>query len=261
MPSLAERQRAFAAALLDPAVPVPADLVDPEGRASPRRFDVYRNNVATALIEALESSFPAVRRLVGESFFREAALRFAVAQPPSSPVLLNYGVEFPSFLERFEPATSLPYLPDVARIERAWIEAHHAADATPLDPATLAGVSANHAGEIRFAVHPSVRVVRSPYPALTIWRMNVADGVPAPVNLNGRGEDALVVRPEAEVYVRWLPAGGADLIEALARGEPLAVAAQTAMKGRAQFDLASHLSGLLESGAFTGFSLQTTDKL
>ena len=255
MPSLAERQRAFVAALLDPFVPVPAGLVDPEGGPCPRRFNVYRNNVATALIEALESSFPAVRRLVGETFFREAARSFTTAEPPISPVLLEYGAEFPRFLERFEPAASLPYLPDVARIERAWIEAHHAADAAPLDPADLAGVSAERAGGLRFTAHPSLRVVRSRYPALTIWRMNVADGIPEPVDLNTGGENALVIRPEAQVYVRWLPAGGADLIEALAHGEPLALAAEAATKGRAHFDIASHLSGLLESGAFTGFSL------
>ena len=255
MPSLAERQRAFAAALLDPSVLLPPGLVDPEGRACPRRFSVYRNNVATALIEALESSFPAVRRLVGEGFFREAALRFAVAQPPSSPVLLDYGVEFPLFLEHFEPAASLPYLPDVARIERAWIEAHHAGDATPLDPAALAALSGDRAGELRFSMHPSVRIVRSRYPALTIWRMNVADGVPEPVALDAGGEDALVVRPKADVYVRGLPPGGADLIEALARGEPLVAAAEMTMKARVDFDLASHLSGLLESGVLTGFSL------
>ncbi|MGH8218874.1 MAG: DNA-binding domain-containing protein [Steroidobacteraceae bacterium] len=255
MPSLAERQKAFAAALIDPSLPLPGGLMDPEGRACPRRFAVYRNNVATALIEALETSFPAMRRLVGEAFFREAALRFALGEPPASPVLLEYGAGFPAFLERFEPAASLPYLPDVARIERAWIEAHHAADAAPLDPAALAGVSHDRAGEIRFSMHPSLRVVRSRYPALTIWRMNVADGVPGPVALDAGGEDALVVRPEAEVCVRFIPAGGADLLEALVHGEPLAAAAEAAMKGRADFDLAGHLSGLLDSGAFTGFSL------
>ena len=255
MPSLAEQQRAFAAALLDPSLPVPAGLVDPEGRACPRRFAVYRNNVATALIEALETSFPAVRRLVGEAFFREAALRFAVAEPPGSPVLLEYGAGFPAFLELFGPAASLPYLPDVARIERAWVEAHHAEDATPLDPAALASVSPDRVGEIRFAMHPSLRTVRSRYPALTIWRMNVADGIPGPVALDAEGEDALVLRPEAEVCVRFIPPGGSNLLDALARGVPLGAATEAAMQDRADFDLASHLSGLLESGAFIGFSL------
>jgi hypothetical protein len=123
----------------------------------------------------------------------------------------------------------------------------------PLDPAALAEVRGDEAGGLRFSLHPSFRLVRSHHPALTIWRMNVADGVPGRVDLDAGGEDTLVVRPAAEVEVRWVPPGGADLIEALARGEPLAIAAQSAMRRRSNFDLADHLGGLLASGAFTGF--------
>lgn len=254
MPPWAERRREFGAALVDPALPIPAKVIDPHGRACPKRFAVYRNNVATSLIEALESAFPAVRRLVGEEFFREAARRYTLRDPPASPVLLEYGGGFPAFLERFEPAVSLPYLPDVAQIERAWVEAYHAADTVALDPAALGEFPIERAAELRFEVHPSVRVVRSRFPALTIWRMNVADGVPAPVDLDAGGEDALVVRPAAEVVVRSIPAGGADLLAALARGEPLAIAAESVLQKHTDLDLASHLAGLLESGAFAGFS-------
>ena len=38
---------------------------------------------------------------------------------------------FPNFLETFEPAQRAPFLPDVARIEWAWRQAYHAADARP----------------------------------------------------------------------------------------------------------------------------------
>lgn len=255
MTTWTERQRTFAAALLDGRLPLPRGVVDPESRECPKRFAVYRNNIAVALIEALETSFPAVRRLVGEEFFREAAREYAMADPPVSPVLLEYGAGFPRFLEHFEPARALPYLAAVARIERAWIEAYHAADAIPLDPAALTGVPHERAAQIRFRPHPAARVVRSPYPALTIWRMNVVAGEPARVDFDAGGEDTLVVRPVAEVVVRSIPAGGADLLEALTRGEPLAVAAESVLRAHPDLDLAGHLAGLLKSGAFVGYSL------
>lgn len=250
----AERQREFAAALLDPARAVPEGLIDPVGRACPKRFSVYRNNVAIAWIEALRESFPAVCRIVGEEFFRAAAQCYAVSEPPGSPVLTEYGAGFARFLERFEPAASLPYLPDVARIERAWIEAYHARDVPSLDPAALAGVASDRVRGIRFATHPSLRVIRSRYPALTIWRMNVADGVPEPLDSASGGEDALLVRPGAEVIVHSVAPGGAGFVEALARGEPLGAAAQAAQRDHANFDIAAHLSELLACGAFAGFS-------
>jgi hypothetical protein len=138
---LADRQRAFAAALLDASQPIPAGVVDPTGKPCPRRFGVYRNNVLSGLIEALQESFPAVRRLVGEECFRAMARLYAILSPPRSAVMLQYGADFPAFIAGFEPTAALPYLPEVARIERAWLEAYHAMEAVQLDPATLATVA------------------------------------------------------------------------------------------------------------------------
>jgi hypothetical protein len=255
MQRLAERQRCFAAALLDPALPLPPGLVDSDGEPSGRRFAVYRNNVVVGLIEALKAAFPTVYRIVGAEFFRAMAHAYVVAEPPSSPILLDYGAGFPEFVGRFEPAATLPYLRDVARIERAWTEAYHAPEATPLDPEVFAKIGRDELPEIRLLLHPSVRLVRSQLPALTIWRMNVDDGVPAPVDLAAGGEDVLVVRPMADVEVRSLPEGGADFIEALARGMSLLAATKAALTEDRRFDLSANLMGLLQSGGVIGYGV------
>src|SRR6266540_1152692 len=88
---LAERQRAFKAALLDRTLPVPLGLVGPDGESSARRFGVYRNNVLVSLTEALRETYPAVCRIVGDEFFRAMARMYVLASPPASPVLLDYG--------------------------------------------------------------------------------------------------------------------------------------------------------------------------
>jgi hypothetical protein len=220
---------------------------------------VYRNNVIASLIEALKEGFPAVCRLVGEDCFRAVARMYAAQQPPDSPVMLGYGATFADFLAGLEPLASLPYLPDVARIEHAWLEAYHAAEAIALAPAMLAGVPEALAGAIRFAFHPSLRIVRSSYPALTIWRMNVSDGVPQPIDLRSGAEDALIVRPEAEVEVRAMPSGAADLLQALAGGQSLGRAAEAVLKARADFDLADHLAALLEGGLIVDYSIAPSE--
>ncbi len=112
---------------------------------------------------------------------------------------------FADFIHRFEPAAGLPYLPDVARIERAWVEAYHAPDARSLSPAAFARVSAGDLPKLRVALHPSLRVVRSRFPALRIWQANTGGGAPQGVNLLAGGEDALALRSEAEVALRLLP--------------------------------------------------------
>jgi hypothetical protein len=252
MPPLAERQAEFAAALLDPALAAPSGLVGPDGEDSPRRFAVYRNNVSVALTEALVANFPATRRIVGEEFFRAMALAHARSSPPTTPVLLGYGAAFADFIAGFEPAAELPYLADVARW--AWISAHHAPDVAPLPPERLADAPGDQAGRLCFDLHPSVRIVCSRFPVLTIWRMNLEDGTPAPIELEAGGEDALVLRPDADVEVRALPAGAAAFISALAAGRNLAAAADAGRRAAAAFDLAGNLTALLDVGAFANFS-------
>ncbi|MGH6796925.1 MAG: DNA-binding domain-containing protein [Roseiarcus sp.] len=248
MQRLAERQAEFAASLLQPDLPPPQGLVGPDRRPSARRFAVYRNNVVVGLIDALKAAYPAVRRIVGDEFFFGLARAYVAVEPPRSPIILDYGAGLPDFIGGFEPAASLPYLRDVALIERAWTESYHAAEAEPLDPIALASIAPELLPDVRLVLHPSTRVVRSRLPAVTIWRMNVSDGAPAPVDLAQGGEDALIARPKAEVEVRRLPAGGAVFIQSLAKGLSLQAATETASAAEDGFDLTDNLEGLIRAG-------------
>jgi hypothetical protein len=256
MPGLREQQRDFAAALLDPDRPPPPGLVGPDRAPSARRFSVYRNNVVVGLIEALAAAFPAVRRIVGDEFFRAMARAYLVADPPRSPIILAYGGGFADFIAAFPPAASLPYLGDVARIERAWTESYHAPEASLLDPSTLASIPLERLTELHLDLHPSVCVTRSKFPAVTIWRMNVGDGVPAPVDLAQGGEHALVARPNAEVEVRRLPEGGAGFISALLRGFSLGAAREAAIAADGGFNLTDNLTGLIQASVLVSWTVR-----
>jgi hypothetical protein len=255
MQQLAERQHGFATALLDPALPVPDGLVGPDGEPGPKRFAVYRNNVVVGLTETLKDAFPAVHRIVGADFFRAMARAYVMVEPPRSPILLDYGAGFPDFIRRFEPAAVLPYLADVARIERAWTEAYHAPEASPIDPGAFGAIAPDQLPTLRLELHPSLRVVRSHFPALTIWQMNVADGVPAAVDFNAGGEDVLVARPMADVEVRSIPEGSLEFIRALADGRSVLVALEEALITSPRFDLSANLSDLMHAGALVGYDL------
>lgn len=253
--SLTEVQEEFAAALRDPAADVPGDIAGLDGRPATRRFAVYRNNVIVGLVGAVAGAYPAVARIVGEDFFNAMARAYVRAAPPTSPLLVEYGEGYAAFIEGFEPAGSLPYLPDIARIEWAWREAYHSAEAVPLGPTDLAGIDETDLPALTVTVHPSLRIVRSRYPALKIWRMNVRDEPVVPVDLGAGGEDTLIVRPEAEVEIRLLPPGGARFIEALAVGGTLSEAAERAIEADTRFDLTANIAGLIDSGAIVDYSI------
>jgi hypothetical protein len=255
MQQLAERQRGFAAALLDPALPMPDGLVGPDGEPGPKRFAVYRNNVVVGLTETLKDAFPAVHRIVGTDFFRAMARAYVMVEPPRSPILLDYGAGFPDFIGQFEPAAGLPYLADVARIERAWTEAYHAPEASPIDPRAFTAIASDQLPAIHLVLHPSLRIVRSQFPALTIWEMNVADGVLGPVDLAAGGEDVLVLRPLTDVDVRSIPKGSLEFIQALTDGRSVLAALEASLIANPRFDLSANLSDLMHAGALVGYSL------
>ncbi|WP_316166776.1 MULTISPECIES: DNA-binding domain-containing protein [unclassified Bradyrhizobium] len=256
MPPLAERLDGFARALLDPEQPVPAGLVGPDGRPSRRRFGVYRNNVVVGLTHTLKDAYPAVHRIVGAEFFQAMAHHYLVSELPCSPILLDYGAGFPAFISGFAPASILPYLADVARLERAWIEAYHAAEAEPIAPAAFAAIAPADLPALRLRFHPSLRLIDSRFPVLTIWQMNAAGGIPGSVDIDGGGEAVLIVRPDADVVVRSIPPGSFDFVQAVVVGKSMLAALQGALRADPGFDLAGTLHDLIQSGAAIGFDLE-----
>ncbi|MDI4665924.1 DNA-binding domain-containing protein [Xanthobacter autotrophicus] len=250
-PTLSETQRAFGAALLDPDAPVPAGVGGPGGRPDARRFAVYRNNVMVGLIDALSARFPVCACLVGTEFFRAMARIFVAANKPRSPLLMTYGDYFPDFIEGFEPAAAVPYLADVARLEVAFSQAFHAAEAVALDAAALGPLSAERLAGLQLVVHPSVRLVRSAYPVASIWMAHQQDGA-----IEGPDdwcpEDVLVIRPAAEVLIHRLPQGGFAFLGRLRDGGSVIEAAAAGYHDAPDFDLGGTLLALFTLGAVVG---------
>jgi hypothetical protein len=171
------------------------------------------------------------------------------ATPPASPLLFEYGRDFPAFIEGYEYAQDMPWLADTARIERAWLDAYHAEDVAPLSPGALAAVPSDTLGDLVFTAHPTTRIVRSAYPAVAIFAMNRVEGSVTPL-VSGAAEDALVTRPEMEVTVRLLPPGGAVFLTSLIAGETLGEAAAIAFAEAPSFDLTGSIAGMIEAGVF-----------
>ncbi len=207
MSELSDLQAGFAEGLLKPDAAPPADVHGPTATPPVKRYNVYRNNVVASLIQVLEARYPVVHRLVGDDFMRGMGRLYVEAHPPRSPVLAEFGGALAAFLEDFEPAQQLPYLPDVARLEWMQHTAYHAAEALPLAPGDLACVAAVTIPRLRFTLHPSAGVVASRYPVVSIWETNRRDEQVANIRLDQGAETALVVRPALEVETRMAPLG------------------------------------------------------
>lgn len=235
----------FARALLDPAQPVPGGLVDAAARPAGRRFDVYRNNVAVSLTQAMHQAFPVVAKLIGAGNMDVLAGKFLQLHPPTSPLLMHYGRAFPAYLETAEQVSHLGYLPDVARLELAIRRSYHAADADPvargafeLAPDALTGA--------RLGLAPALQVQCSPWPIHAIWRFNTVPDAPRPLP---EAQDVAITRPGFDPVPELLPPGGAAWIAAVRDHQTLGAAQDAALAAHPGFDLGAMLALLLRGNA------------
>jgi hypothetical protein len=220
MSTLLELQRAVRSALLsatNAAAPpgILASGIDPAAR-----LDIYRGNVIGNLTGALKLTFPAVERLVGADFFYATTMRFLVARPPTKPNLYEWGGELPDFLASFPPAASLPYLPDVARLEWAVGRALHAPTVAPLDPRVLTELTAEDQAGVRFRTHPSVSLLALSHPAHRIWQAVLSgdDAALGDIDPGSGGEWLIIYRAGNQIDVMHLSAAGLRFADALCNG-------------------------------------------
>ncbi|QDI76241.1 MULTISPECIES: DNA-binding domain-containing protein [Leisingera] len=244
-------QTDFTRAMMDAGQPVPDGLTDHLGQPAGRRFSVYRNNVAVSLTEAMHSAFPVIAKLLGKQNMDGLAGIYLRRHPPSSPLMMFYGAEFPAFLEAMEQLKHLGYLGDVARLELALRRAYHAADAAPIAPEALGALPPDALLDTRLELAPAVQVLRSPWPIHAIWRYNTEDGAPKPA---AQAEDVLITRPEFDPIPQVLPPAGAVWISALMAGATIGAAMEQAAAENEAFDLGATLALLLQGGAVTGLN-------
>lgn len=251
---LRDLQGAMAASVLRGADAPLAELVRDDGIGFDQRLQVYRNNSFTSLTAALKEAFPVVCQLVGERFFAYAAQEYVRMRPPLAPRLAEYGGDLADFLETFEPARHLAYLPDVARLEWAINAAFHAPDAGKLDAARIARLPQDRYPGLEFVLHPSGQLFASGFPADRIWQAHQPGGdLERRIDLAAGGCRLLIDRHDADIRFLALDPAGFALVAALRDGQTLQQAYEAAAEADSGFDLIAALSMHLARGSFADF--------
>jgi hypothetical protein len=226
------------------------------GHLSPAdRLSIYRHNVFSNLRGALSDLYPIIENVVGKAFFAAMADYFIRVTPSCSGDLNLFGAEFAAFIKAYTPASDLPYLVDVAKMEWAWHCAFHAADANALDLARLASVPAESHALLKFKLHPSAQLLASPFPLFDIWRVNQPE-YEGDMQLDWKtaGDHLLVFRPDVEVEMRQLDAASFAFLSALCEGHTLEVAASNGFAVDEQFPLQTKLIEFVQMNLVVDFS-------
>lgn len=245
MPSLARFQVSFVRGLTSVA-PLPGIFSTPA-------FAVYRNTWRKALVDTLGDAYPVVAALIGPDAFQALALQFIGQRAAPSPVLAAWGAGFADFIAAHSLNDDLPYLADVARLERLATEAHLASDGDPLDSAGFVEIVEAEMDQA-VALHPSTRFGWFETPAVTIWEAHQRPGQLESFAPDWVPEGALVTRPQGRVVATSIDRETHDLLVGIQAGEALLAAAEATGKASPDADITAILLLLVESGAFVNLS-------
>lgn len=245
---------AFEAALRGDSAPLTPWLADPDAPG----LAVYRNTIAKGRADVLAAAFPTVARLTGEEWFRAASLEFAAANPPSDAAMDRYGESFPAWLAAFPPAQVLPYLAPVARLDRAFSEAHAAADAPLLDAGEAAALDPAALFAAKAVLHPASRPFWFDWTVASIWLSERGIEPAEHLDFAERGEGLLIARPRMAVTATRLDKASYAFLKACRAGKALGQAATAAFAADPSTDLRTLFAALIAAGAFTSLTFKTS---
>jgi len=247
-------QTEFAQNLFDAEAIAPDGVVDPNGNPAPKRFSVYKNNVVVSYLDALESAYPACKNLVGEEFFKAVGRAYLKESPPSSQLMILFGDGFADFVQSYEYAQQIPFLPDVARIERAWRIAYHSEDIHPITPEQVGAFPAEQLGDATIEFLPSVDLVQSKFAAFSLWNaalnMQPLDGIEP-----HQAQTSLIVRPGYDVMVGEVAALFAAPLKLLLQGATLNEAAAAGTETSDEFDFSAFFGFLMQTGSMADIKI------
>src|SRR5262249_34644863 len=127
----------------------------------------------------------------------------------------------------------------------AWATPHLSnAHAQPLAATALSSVRGERLNGLRVVLHPSVCLIQSRFPIVTIWENNQTNDDNGMIE-RWSAEAALVTGPFLEVEVRRLLPGGYAFLRALSEGQTVVTAVGFATEATPKFEAASNLA-LLE---------------
>jgi len=205
MQPLHELQQAFFRAVYENEFVLSEQIKDTKNLNGESRIKVYQSSILGIQTDALAAVYPVIKKLVGDEFFLAMGKAYLRKYFSPSGDLHNLGGQMADFLQDFEPAKTLPYLPDVARLEWVWHRIFHAADEDNLDFDELAKIPAEQHGVLQFYLRDGARLLASPYPVHRIWQLNQDEYTgEESIDLDEGGVLLLITRNGYEIEIHQL---------------------------------------------------------
>lgn len=136
-----------------------------EGASVEERLDVHRQTIIENLVNSIEIIYPGIWKLLGRDCARGVALSYIheLKYLPKNGDMMNYGREFPQYLDNFSSTQDLSYIKDFATYEWYKSECYHAKFVEGISFEHLQSLSEEQLIAAKFTFNKSVRFFKSDY--------------------------------------------------------------------------------------------------
>lgn len=184
------------------------------------RVDIHANMYFYRILDALREDFPATRAVVGDDHFHNLVTGYLIEHPPTEPSLYYCGRYLADYLRDHAQRERVPFVADLAALERAIVEVFQGCDATALTPDALCAITPEAWPAMKLSVQPSAQTLVLEWRVSELVRTVENDRQWQPAER--RAVKVLVWRRDTHVFHRELGQIEADALEAVARGATFA---------------------------------------
>jgi len=255
---LAHIQDAFQRFLIQGDRAVEAHIVGTARVPVATRLSIYGDGYRSRLIEALQTNFPVLASLLGESDFATLGGRYVDSHVSSFSSIRYYGDRLADFLATDAEYSQVPLLCELASWEWAMAATFDAADVTPLDVGAFAQLAPEEWAQLRFEWASSVRVLQLGWNVPQLWKAVTEETDRPEPSLAQQPPSWLLWRHDLQIFFRALAGDEAAAIEASRNGQTFGelcvLLCAHLTEAEASLRAASLLRGWVQSGLIVGAS-------
>ena len=213
--------------------------------SSEARVDIYANMYFYRILDALKEDFPATLAVLGNDNFHNLVTGYILEHPPTDPSITHSGSHLAYYLRDHPMREDVPYVADLARLERATVEVFLGPDAPALEQDALRAIAVKDWPSMKLKLHPSAQTLALDWQVSDLLR---AVEEHRPWNPAKPGAiKVLVWRRNSQVFHRDLDPTEANALEAGAHSSTFAEICEAVAATHGNQDPVATMNQLLSS--------------
>jgi hypothetical protein len=197
-----------------------AVVLGDERLSAEARVDIYANMYFYRILDALKEDFPATLAVLGGDNFHNLVTGYLLEYPPTEPSLYYCGRYLADYLREHAMRQRVPFVADLAALERAIVEVFQGADCVAVGTQALREVAPADWPAMKLTLQPAAQVLALDWRVSELVRA-VEEERPWEQPEHSAAK-VLVWRRGTRVFHRALETVEADALDAIRRGATFA---------------------------------------